>query len=517
MRVKTDPLASVDGGHGHRNDRRIVLEREIKLAVTPAFRLPALGDRVEGVEAVPVPPRRLSATYFDTDDLRLARWGASLRRRTDEGWTVKLPVEADGQLLAREKLTFPGPAGRPPEAAVNLVRAYIRTASLRPQARLRTVRRRTELRDPRGRVLAELVDDEVSVLDGRRIAVRFRELEVEATEGTPPRLLGEVAARLREAGAAASEATPKVARALGPRATDPPDVAVPVLARGATAGDVVRRAIAASVLRLIRHDPGVRLDRHPEHVHQARVATRRLRSDLRTFRGLVQAEWASSLRDELGWLAGILGAVRDRDVMLQRMARRVDGLAEASRPRAAGILTTLQAARGEAHVELLESLRGHRYLALLDGLVEAANAPMLLPEAELPAKDVLPGLVRQPVRALTRQVKALRDGGSEDELHRVRIRVKRVRYAAEAVAPVLGKRARAVARAAASLQETLGEHQDAVVAERWLRAWVQGSRSVAATFTAGELAGLERAAAADARARWPEAWQLFSTRRGGWP
>jgi 8-oxo-dGTP pyrophosphatase MutT (NUDIX family) len=128
---------------------------------------------------------------------------------------------------------------------------------------------------------------------------------------------------------------------------------------------------------------------------------------------------------------------------------------------------------------------------------------MLLPEAELPAKDVLPGLVRQPLRALTRQVKALGDGGSEDELHQVRIRAKRARYAAEAVAPVLGKRARAVARAAASLQETLGEHQDAIVAERWLRAWVQGSRSVPAAFTAGELAGLERAAAADARARWP--------------
>jgi CHAD domain-containing protein len=514
LRVKTHPPASVDGRHRDGNDRRIVLEREIKLAVTPAFRLPALGDRVE---AVPLPPRRLSATYFDTDDLRLARWGASLRRRTDQGWTVKLPGEADGQLLAREELTFPGPAGRPPGAAVNLVRAYIRTAPLRPQARLRTMRRRTELRDPQGRVLAELVDDEVSVLDGHRIAMRFRELEVEATEGTPPRLLGEIAAWLHEAGAAASEATSKVARALGPRATGPPDVVVPPLPAAAAGGDVVRRAVAASVLRLIRHDPGMRLDRDPEDVHQSRVATRRLRSDLRTFRGLVQAEWASSLRDELGWLAGILGAVRDRDVMLHRMARRADGLAEASRPRAAGILAALQAARGEAHAELLETLRGHRYLDLLDGLVEAANAPLLLPEAELPAKDVLPGLVRQPLRALTRQVKALGDGGSEDELHQIRIRAKRARYAAEAVAPVLGKRARAVARAAASLQETLGEHQDAVVAERWLRAWVQGSRSVPAAFTAGELAGLERAAAADARARWPEAWQAFSMRRGGWP
>jgi CHAD domain-containing protein len=203
--------------------------------------------------------------------------------------------------------------------------------------------------------------------------------------------------------------------------------------------------------------------------------------------------------------------------MLERMRRRTDGLAEASRPRAAGILTTLQAARGEAHAELLEVLRGDRYVALLDGLVEAANAPMLLPGAELPAEDVLPGLVRQPLRALTRRVKELRDGGSEDELHQVRIGAKRARYAAEAMAPVLGKRARVVARAAAGLQETLGEHQDAVVAERWLRAWVQRSRSLPVAFTAGELAGLERAAAADARARWPEAWRAFVTRRGRWP
>ena len=494
-----------------------MLEREIKLVVTPSFRLPALGDRFEGVEAVPAQPQRLSATYFDTDDLRLARWGASLRRRNEEGWTVKLPVGADGQLLTRQELTFPGPAGRPPEAAVNAVRAYIRTAPLRPQARLRTVRRRIELRDPQGRVLAELVEDEVSVLDGRRIAMRFRELGVEATGDTPPRLLGEVAAWLREAGAGAAEATPKVARALGPLATGPPDVVVPALPPGATAGDVVRRALAASVLRLIRHDPPMRLDRDPEDLHQARVATRRLRSDLRTFGGLVQAEWASGLRDELGWLAGVLGAVRDRDVMLERMVRRVDGLAEASRPRVAGILTTLQAARGEARTELLETLRGDRYLALLDGLVEAANAPLLLPEAELPAKDVLPGLVRQPLRALTRQVKALADGGSDDELHQVRIQAKRARYAAEAVAPVLGKRARVVARAAAGLQETLGEHRDAVVAERWLRAWVQRSRSLPVAFTTGELAGLERAAAAEARARWPGAWRAFTARRGGWP
>jgi CHAD domain-containing protein len=492
-----------------------VLEREVKLTATSSFRLPQLDELADGVDAVTVAPQRLSATYFDTDDLRLARWGASLRRRTGEGWTVKLPVEATGQLLAREEVTVPGPDGRPPRAAVDLVRAYVRTASLRPQVRLRTIRRRIELRDPQGRVLAELLDDEVSVLDGRRIAMRFRELEVEARDDTPSGFLGEVAARLREAGALASEAMPKVARALGPRASGPPDVCVPKLPPGATAGDVVRRAIAASVVRLIRHDASVRLDRDPEDVHQARVATRRLRSDLRTFRSLVQPAWASGLRDELGWLAGVLGTVRDADVMLQRMRQLADGLADASRGRAAPVLSTLEEAREEARSELLEALAGSRYLALLDELVEAANAPMLAREAQTPAKDALPRLVRQPLRALRRQVKGFRGEPSEDELHQVRIRAKRVRYAAEAVAPIVGRRARAVARAAAGLQEVLGEHQDAVVAERWLRAWAQRCRSVSTAFAAGELAGLELAAARSARARWRDAWQALSDLRDG--
>jgi CHAD domain-containing protein len=493
-----------------------VLEREVKLTATSSFRLPPLDELADGVDAVTVAPQRLSATYYDTDDLRLARWGASMRRRTGEGWTVKLPVAAAGQLLAREEVTVPGPDGRPPKAAVDLVTAYARTAPLRPQVRLRTIRRRIQLHDPQGRVLAELLDDEVSVLDGRRIATRFRELEVEARQDTPSGLLDEIALRLREAGAAASQATPKGARALGPRASGPPDVCVPKLPPRATAGDVVRRAVAASVVRLIRHDAGVRLDRDPEDVHQARVATRRLRSDLRTFRSLVQPEWASGLREELGWLADVLGTVRDADVMLQRMRRLADRLTEESRGRAAAVLTTLEEARKEARAELLEALEGSRYLALLDELVEAANVPMLTAEAEAPAKDVLPRLVRQPLRALRRQVKGFRGDPAEDELHQARIRAKRVRYAAEAVAPVVGRRARAVARAAAGLQDVLGEHQDAVVAERWLRAWGQRCRSVPGAFAAGELAGLELAAARDARARWRDAWRALSDRRGGW-
>jgi CHAD domain-containing protein len=330
-------------------------------------------------------------------------------------------------------------------------------------------------------------------------------------------LAEELVERLRHAGAGAPDPTPKHIRALGPRASQPPEVLVPRLAPGATAGNVVRQAIAASVVRLTQHDTVMRFDTDPEGVHQARVATRRLRSDLRTFRPLLDREWASELRDELDWLAPVLGVVRDGDVMLERMRRRAAQVPEVDAGGAALVLATLEAERGEAHARLLETLRGERYLVLLDRLVAAANAPALLLEADLPAPTVLPRLVRRPWRGLARRVKAIGKQPADEDLHAVRIEAKRVRYAAEAVAPVLGRQARTFARAAATLQEVLGDLNDAVVAERWLRGWAGESRSTPAAFAAGQLAGLERAAAQETRARWRKAWkELASPKLRSW-
>jgi CHAD domain-containing protein len=492
-------------------------EREVKLAAAPSFHMPSLDGLGEGITALPKEPERLSTTYLDTDDLRLARWGASFRHRVGQGWTVKLPPEGDGALLVRPELTFAGNGRRPPAAAVDLVRAFIRAAPLRRQTSLKTVRRRIELHDSEGRLLADVVDDEVSVLEGRRLAARFRELEIEVNDATPAGLLDGLVERVRAAGAGTPDPTPKYIRALGPRAAQPPEVFVPELVSGATAGDVVRRAIAASVVRLIQHDPVMRLDADPEGVHQARVATRRLRSDLRTFRPLIEPAWGSALRDELGWLAGILGAVRDGDVLLERMRGRAAELPAEDSRGAARVLATLELAREEAHAELLATLRGERYVDLLDTLVSAANAPALLLEADLPAAAVLPGLVRLPWRSLSKRVKALEASPSNAELHDVRIRTKRVRYAAEAVAPLAGKQARSFAAAAAALQDLLGDLHDAVVAEQWLRDWTRGSRSTRGAFAAGELAGLERAAAEQCRVHWRRAWKALSAPRlGSW-
>jgi len=100
----------------------------VKLGAGPAFRLPDLNGVLDGVTVSPPEAVRLETVYYDTPDLRLARWGVSLRHRAGEGWTLKLPpVQAagqpQGQLLERDEITFQGGPKKPPEGAVAIVRA----------------------------------------------------------------------------------------------------------------------------------------------------------------------------------------------------------------------------------------------------------------------------------------------------------------------------------------------------------------------------------------------------------
>src|SRR6266542_2120869 len=247
-------------------------EREAKLEAPPGFQLPDLADPDGGLVAEPLETRQLRTTYYDTPDLRLARWGLSMRYRTGEGWTVKLAGEGHGPMLVREELVFDGPANQPPWEATDLVRAFVRDSTLGPVARLRTSRRPIELRDADGRRLGEVTDDRVAVLDGRQVSRRFREIESELGAEAPDGALDGVIGRLRAAGAEPVEVPSKYLQALGN--SDP----------------------GPAVLRLFRHDPVVRIGTDPEGVHQARVATRRFRSSLRSFRPVLEEGWTIGLR-----------------------------------------------------------------------------------------------------------------------------------------------------------------------------------------------------------------------------
>ena len=487
------------------------VEREVKLSAPPAFQMPELAAPDEGLQAVALEPQRLQTTYFDTEDLRLARWGMSLRFRVGQGWTLKLPRNGEGPLLVRGEYTFSGDAAHPAKEALDLARASIRSARLKPVTRLRTVRRRTRLLDAEGTLLAEVSDDEVSILPGRRIAARFREIEVEITDAMPAALLDRVVGDLRNAGAGEPDPTPKYVRAIGPRASEPPDVVVEGLPSHPTAGDLVRRAFSESVLQLLQNDVVMRIGEDPEGVHRARVATRRLRSHLRTFRPLLEEAWNRTLRDELGWLGDVLGTSRDADVLLDRMQRRVEELAEADRASGEAVIRSLIDERARARRALIRAIGSDRYVDLLDRLVEATRVPPFTEAAAEPAASLLP-LVASQWRSLRGRVKTLSVPPTDGELHRVRIHAKRSRYAAEAVTPVAGKSAKAFASAAADLQTVLGTHNDGVVAVRWLREWSAGNAEGSA-FGAGVIAGLERADANRSRREWRQMWKALQKRR----
>jgi CHAD domain-containing protein len=152
-------------------------------------------------------------------------------------------------------------------------------------------------------------------------------------------------------------------------------------------------------------------------------------------------------------------------------------------------------------------------VVLLDRLVAAAR--MIPPSGDGADLELeLGDLVRPPWKKLRDAVDDLGDDPADEELHEVRIRAKRCRYAAEAVAPAVGKAAKRFAVAVAGVQEVLGEHQDAVVAGQWLRAHAAAGAGgrVERAFVAGELAALEDAAADDSRAEWPDAWQQAKRR-----
>ncbi|MDQ3752641.1 MAG: CYTH and CHAD domain-containing protein [Actinomycetota bacterium] len=499
-------------------------EIELKLTVDDSFELPVLEPAATGVTAVREhPPADLRATYFDTADLRLARSGITLRHRTGEdernGWTLKLPVDgANGKGAAvREEHFFPGRKTAPPPEAVDLVTAYVRGSSLLPVAKIQTQRRRWALTGEGGDELAELASDEVSVLDKRRKVVLFRELELEART-LDRNGLDRIAGELTKAGAAVSDPAPKLVRVLGQQAAAPPDL-VPSGAPGpkAPAGEAVRSSLVAGTARLVANDPGTRLGQ-VEPLHQMRVALRRLRSNIRTFGPLIEQGGAEDVVPELRWLGRALGAVRDQDVLLERLRASAAELEADLAP----LFESLEESRRAKHSELLDALSSKRYGRLIDTLTEAALAPPLTESADRPCGEVLPPLAKKAWKKLAKRVEATPPTAPAEDLHEVRIHVKRVRYAAETVEPSLrgkkAKGARGFAAKAAALQDVLGANQDTVVARR-ATAQAAGRRAGDPAFLAAATTLFERQQelAIEYRHRYPEVWRkLDRPKRTKW-
>ncbi len=459
---------------------RKTIEHELKLVPSTRFRLADLGE--------PVETRVLQATYYDAADLRLARHGLTLRRRIEDGtalWQLKIPSGA-----ARIELEVPGPTEAIPVELTALLVALLREEPLEKVARLRT-RRQVVRRDG-----AEIVEDAVSVFEGRHVVRRFREVEVELVDGDE-RSLRRLERLLRNAGAERGELIPKLYRALELSFEEPPS-----LEPGASPGAALGRGLGEQRRRLLDHDPGTRLGTDPEDLHQMRVATRRARAFLRAAKELVDPDWADALRTELGWLGSMLGPARDADVLYEYLTDAVAGLGDEAGA-ADGLLRALEKERSRARRAAVAALSRKRYLDLLDRLA-AAERPPLRPGVDVRLADLWWKEFRRTRKAFAELDKASPD----DELHAGRIRVKRARYAAELARHELGGPGERFVDAAKKLQDILGDHQDSVIAEEWIVRW--GDASPESGAVVARLLERERKRRRKARRAWPDAWEKLA-------
>ncbi len=479
-------------------------EREVKLLVDGTS-LPNAADLFAGMGKWSEESIALDATYFDTTDLRLTRAGVSLRWRSDGGWTVKTPVDNVGGALVRHEHEFEGSEESPPAVVQELVLGWTRGARLEEVARISTRRRRWQLY-VHDEPFVEVDDDEVVTTSPIAPPAQFHEVEIELLSPDGRSEFDEVVDRVRRRVGRTDSPFPKIARALGPDARRAPDAPAPArITRRASIGELFQWRVATSVHRFVNHNHLVRLGDEAEAIHQARVATRRIRADLQVFAPILSGRASHDLQIELQWIGGLLGGVRDTDVMLARL--RHHAVAAGTAGRVEPLLAQLDHARDERRMTLLDAMGSPRYTRLLDQLVDLVSRPPLRPHrAALRAARHASDLTNRSWKKLRRTVRALPKHPSDDQLHAVRKRAKHLRYAVEAVEPVTGAKTRRLARRASQLQDVLGEHHDAVVAAQWLDAAATTSDTEEAS-VAGELAATFRAEAAALRRHWRKAWK----------
>ncbi len=277
--------------------------------------------------------------------------------------------------------------------------------------------------------------------------------------------------------------------------------------------------LAGQVAALQAQDPRVRRD-EPDAVHQMRVATRRLRSTLQTFRPVLAdtalpSEATAHLRAELKWLGEVLGQARDGEVLTGHIGDLLAGVPDdlVLGPVAATVAETLAPRRAAATRAAVRALDSPRYFALLDELDALLAAPPLTEAAAAPAAALRAPVARSYRRLRKRVRRAGRQpaGPARDAaLHEARKAAKRARYAGEALAPAAGRPARRFTRRMKAVQSALGDHHDTVVARAALRdLGIQAHLAGQNGFTYGLLheadASAARASHRQARAAWHRA------------
>jgi CHAD domain-containing protein len=462
-------------------------EREIKFHVPPRFHLPEnLGT--------PISPRVFTSTYYDSEQHRLGQLGLTLRKRVEKGqgvWQLKIP---SGEY--RIELQIDSSSHHIPGQFLEILTGFFRKHEPVQLGKLRTWRTGWLLQEE-GKFVAEVVLDSVALLQENKIISRFREMELELKEGKPSHLTF-LRKTLQKAGAEPKVLQPKIFQAL----QLPYPIADPQADPTASPSEHIRAKLQAQINQMLIHDPGTRLGRDIEALHQMRVATRRMRAIFRSVRTFLEPEWTKKIRQEVGWIGSLLGEVRDWDVLLESLGKEYFGMNSKEERAFLHIQKIFQDERSLARGRLLEGLGSDRYLDLLNTLEDSlAHLPF---QSDHP---IMADLARKAFAKLEECVECTQGRFPEKELHHIRILVKRARYTVELSEPFLRKHAKPFLLQAKSLQEVLGQHQDALVLEHQLLSHRTLTRSPGVAFVKGILVERCRNRQKATRQNLPQLWE----------
>lgn len=478
----------------------------------------------------PEPRRHLVDRYVDTDDWRLGRAGLVLRiRQNGSGVEVTMkdvrPASANG-LRQRLELTEPLAGGDLSALGTNgpvgsRVAAVAGARPLGPVLEIRTRRQPFALVANGADVAEVALDDTILVAGSGQRPGRLRRVEVEVAPDWVDALAPVVedlraAAELRPASLSKFESG---LLAAGVSVPGPLDLGATDVGSSSTVGEVVYAMIRVNLGQLLAREPGTRLGEDPEELHDMRVAVRRLRASMSLFADSLPPR-ARLLRTELRWVGHALGAVRDLDVQLSNMDALRDWASEWPEDGAVALGTLrriLERQREAARRDLLGTLDSPRWARLSAAMVALAQRGPLkrIDAARVPALVALPSLLEHRHRQALRAAKVARRSGAAADYHQLRIRCKRLRYAAECTVDLYGADAKRFIKELARLQDHLGTGQDAEVAASKLVAMALPSSRRAPSlppsvvFAMGGLAEHYREAARQLRTTMPSSLDVL--------
>jgi triphosphatase len=455
------------------------------------------------ISAVAQPPQRMVDSYLDTDDWRLANAGFVLRTRRQgrrDEIMLKTAQWAEGNglrqtLEAREELPpaglrdlgSDGPVGRRAHAIAG-------RKPLGPVLSVRTRRRSFTVRIDDGDAAEIALDDTVIVVGNGQRPMQLRRVEVRVFREWMD-ALGPLVLQLRAACGLQPATLSKFEAGLLARGLEipgPPDLGPTEIGPDMNLGELAYAVLRRQLAVLREKEPGTRLGEDPEELHDMRVATRRLRAALDLFAEVLPVR-SRNFRGELGWLAGVLGAVRDLDVQLEAQEAMVEPGQEELWAELTALLTREREAARVALLAALDSVRWERLVSGMAAMVQQGPFRRST-AARLAALVAVPDLICSRHGAVVKAARRAKRSGEAADFHRLRIRCKRLRYSLEFGAELYDGRTNRYTRQLTKLQNQLGLMQDAEVAATRLADLATGEANLPAStiFVMGGVAELHR-------------------------